>query len=1021
MTRAVDPCGHRSRLGWAGLLLALWGGDVPPASAQPVGASNAGPLPTDLKPADLSINYQVKVHRALGFVRGIEQTDDGYLWIASSFGLARYDGAVFTFFDSANTPAIKDDTIVALHKSRDGSLWLATARGGVVRFAEHRFTHFPVPVPITSSSLCCVKQDQRGDIWIGSNQHGLFRLEGDEFRPVPAGAGSPPAAVHTMFTTREGDILVGTGAGFVRIQRGRVEPVPAAELAGRSRSELVLAQSLLQGDRAWPATASVWDGLPGGKDFAPNAVAIDRDGAAWIGGEGLYRLADGKIREWSYADGLPSRNLNALFEDREGNLWVGHFGTGVTQMTRTPFIPFAYRRGLGGGAPFSVVETPGGAVWVSGSSFFSYFKDGQFRNFHQSESLPVWDLRSMAAGPDERVWANNQHGDVYELTPSSFIRHRVPGQSAGEFSTSLLVDRDGRLWSGSSLGGLLRWSGQTFERIATPEMGASGCTGPINLDFPCRHAINVIQQSHTGDLLLGTHGSGLWRRSAAGTTARLAAAALDDATVYALHEDQQATLWVGTDRGVFVFPAPGAGLAGPLHFTRADGLVSDGIFQFVEDGLGQLWMGSDRGIFHLRKGDFFARGRGARAKLDPVSFRAIDGIPSDEVIRRFEPHGVRTRDGRLWFATVAGLAIFNPPEKEPRPPQPRALLERVVLKKHEFTPPFGTDIPEVASGGGDLEFHYTAPSFASPHRVQFEYKLDGFDAEAIDAGPRRAAFYTNIPPGQYTFRVSARSAESGRSDAVATFTFRLRPMFHQTWAFFAAIGVLVIAAAFGLQRLRITRLKARYALIEGERNRIAGDLHDTLAQVFSAMGFQLDSAAGLAGEGAPVLKERLKRVRQMVAHGRLAARNVILNLRSERGDAPPGRGLQIMLEAIPPVYDSAQIAVNITGEARPIAPAIENELFHIAQEAVSNAIEHGKASLISIDLEYAADRIELWIHDDGLGFEARERGTEEPRFGLKGMKERAARVGGTFTMHTEAGVGTEIGVVISLVGNPKAT
>jgi len=960
-------------------------------------------LEAEFVPMGDGLSYRISVHRTLGFVRGITQTNDGYLWFATSAGLASYDGLNYSLFDSTNTPAFPEDTIFGLVRKRNDTLWFITDKGTLIeRSPEGRFTRHPAAPRRTGGPLCCLAIDDQENLWLGTIHEGVLRFANGKWDETPAIAPEQIGDPGNIITNARGQLLIRGNKAWWKVENGVARRL--VEQEGRD-TRTVLAFMLPKGGPG--PDAPVFDAI---RKRNVSTAMIARDGALWIVAGGLHRVTATQSTEYGQAQGVASLNIQALFEDRDGNQWVGHFGTGLTQMTRVPFQSLRPGPGgLAGSAGFSFTELDDGTVWLNGSGFLTVFRDGLLRNLMPSASWPTWSVRSIAASKGGWVWGNTTTSRLLRFNESVAITLQIPEAVPSEFATAIHGDNEDRLWAGSSHGGLVVFENNVGRRIPLPEIGPVGCAGPVSQDFPCAQAINILVPRRGGGWWMGTHGKGMWYRDTNGRVERMPGPQLENTAIFALHEDKTA-LWAGSDHGLYRWPLSDIA-SEATRLTRQDGLVSDGIFQILEDGIEQLWFGSDRGVFHIEKKALLEKMAGGPNKLDPVGYRAEDGLPSDEVIRRFEPHGLRSRDGRLWFAFVGGVAIFNPPEKEPRPNPPDALLERVVLKRLRLSGPLPGGRVTVPPGPGDLEFHYAAPMYSGAHRARFRYQLVGFDATPVEAGPRRDAYYTNLPPGDYEFRVWGHSAEGGVSKVAATLAFTLSPQLHQTWQFYAGLSVLAILLALGIQRYRIAQVQQRYAAVENERHRIARDLHDTLAQVFSAMGFQLDSVLGVANEEK--VKTRIKRVRQMVGHGRLAARNVILNLRSEQAKSPPGRVLQTLLEAIPPVYDSAQVAVTVNGEPRALPPGIENELFHIAQEAVSNAIEHGQANLVSIELEYTDDKVQLMVHDDGIGFSGEPSG-EGLGFGLKGMQERAQRAGATIKVHTEPGVGTEVDVAVTL-------
>jgi signal transduction histidine kinase len=409
-----------------------------------------------------------------------------------------------------------------------------------------------------------------------------------------------------------------------------------------------------------------------------------------------------------------------------------------------------------------------------------------------------------------------------------------------------------------------------------------------------------------------------------------------------------------------------------------------------------------------------------RLSLAELARRARDGatplavarygppdVPSDETLGTWDPPALRLRDGRLVFTMTSGLAVVDRsgPAAAPLPVR----IEEVLAGDRPAAPPLGGPL-SLPAGGGPLELRFTAPAFAAPGRVRFFHALEGVDAGWVAAEGRRTARYTGLAPGTYTFRVRAESDDGARAPGEAAITLHLPPRWWQTLPFRA----LLVAATFGLAalafRLREARARARFGLVLDERRRIARELHDSLAQVFTGLALQLDALA--RGAALPEgLRDRLDRLRATVTEGRRAARTAIWNLRADTGSS---RALERALEELARQYEGANVAVTVEGTAAPLPLAAENELLLVAHQAVSNAVEHARARHIGVTLEYAPGRVALWVRDDGAGFAAAEAEGAEARghFGLLGMRERAARAGGRLVVESSPGVGTEVGVVI---------
>lgn len=970
------------------------------ALASTTSLAQAGPQ--EWHTLDLDLQYRINVHRTLGFVRGIAQTPDGYLWFGTSFGVARYDGVRFAFFESANTPEIKDDHVQSLISDGQGGLWIGTQTGGIVQFKDGRFHTVPIDGIPNDADLNSVDLDDQGTLWVGTRRFGLLKYRDGTWGRVP----ELGIAVNRSVRGYGNALLFAIDDHWWRVKDGQITKVQDVRPTGSAYENTpFLLREVLPPSTAWDSP--LFDPI---RDAHLQASSVADDGTVWLGVGGLTRIANGTRRTFRVSDGVASENVLTIYQDSESNVWAGHYGTGLTQMTRVPFFNFSMREGFGGGAAFSLAQTRAGTIWISQSSGLTEVQGQKFRNWSTDDQFPAWAVRTLVVAPDDSLWMLMLDQGIGHFVDGKITTYALPQTPKTNAITALTVTRANEVWGAMGRGGLVKLVDDKLIEVAVPELGTPGCNGPSSVEFPCEQSVNSLVEANDGGFWMGTTGRGLWKRDKQGRSVAVQPEQVGNALVYDVLEEGNGALWVGTDRGLFLIRDGRA-----TAFTRKEGLASDGTFSILDDAHGRLWLCSERGVASVRREEFEAVVAGQAQRVDPVIFRALDGLPSDEMIRRFERSALRAQDGRLWFAAVAGVAVFQPPEKVSVPPPPVARIERVVLKRKQFTPPFPEAEVEVAPGQGDLEFQYTAPAFGAPHRLRFRYKLEGFDRDWVRAAERRSAFYTNIPPGRYTFKVVAERPESGASPVTASFGFTLRPTFFETFWFYLALGGALLLLAVLVQRLRIRAVQAKFQAVLDERNRIARDLHDTLAQVFSAIGFQIDSVIGLVAQGQALPKDRLKRVRQMVAHARLAARNVVWNLRQSEGDESSIRSLISKLEAIPPLYDSVRIVVSSPDTQRFLPAAVENELFHIAQEAVSNAVEHGKAGLISIELEIASDELELLVHDNGVGFEPRPpEQADEPRFGLRGMRERASRIGAQMTMHTEPDVGTEVSVKVKL-------
>src|SRR2546421_4229189 len=370
------------------------------------------------------------------------------------------------------------------------------------------------------------------------------------------------------------------------------------------------------------------------------------------------------------------------------------------------------------------------------------------------------------------------------------------------------------------------------------------------------------------------------------------------------------------------------------------------------------------------------------------------------------PADWRSADGKLWFSTIKGLAMIDPEKIKLNDQPPPVAIEQIRVDDDPIAP---AQTIELAPGKSRLDFYYTALSFVAPEKDRFKYKLEGFDGDWIDGGTRRVAYYTNLRPGRYKFRVIASNNDGLWSPTGATFDLYLRPYFYQTYWFYALCALLLAILAWQLYRFRLKRIESQFAAVLQERNRIAREIHDNLAQEMLGVSVQLELVARTLPASAELARTHLDRVRVLVRHGIAEARRYVWDLRSQaldKNDLPTAlseTARRLTAET------AVQAKVEVSGTFRPLSQLIEGNLLRIGQEAINNAVRHGQPQNILVNLKFDARRVQLSVRDDGLGFDHKLSANGDGKhFGLVGMQERAAQIGGTLKINSRADEGTEV-------------
>ncbi len=762
-------------------------------------------------------------------VQAIAQTRDGYIWVGTQEGLARFDGISFTIFDRSNTPALRNNYIYALREDRDGTLWIGTNGGGLTRLKHGKFTTYTTANGLADDVVLSIAQDAGGDIWLGTGK-GVTILRGETLLAFKGHPSLADERVMAVLPDRDGGVWFGTSEnGLGRWHQGSFSRMTTAQ--GLSHNSI---WSLFQ-DRA----GALWVGTVGGglnrlqagqvtkftaKDGLNSdnvfGTLEDRAGNLWIAtdGGGLVRYQGGKFTSLTNAQGLSNDTTWPLLEDRQGILWVGTLG-GLNQLRDTLFTPFGVTEGLPEEVILTVSEDRSGALWMGGNGKgLSRLKDGKLTVFTRADGLPHDSVRSVYPDRAGNVWVGTIAG-LGRLSNGRFRNYsEVDGLSNLKIA-AIHEDPDGVIWVGTFGGGLNRMEGGRF----TSFKRGDGLAGDRVL---------VITDRRAGGLWIGTDGDGLSLYHNGKFTNYTTRDGLVDDHIEALYEDAEGTLWIGTGGGGLGRFRDGRFTT----FTTRHGLFDNLGHQILEDGMGYLWISTNRGIQRVSKRTLDNVAAGRAASVQATLFGVGEGLRSREANGASQPAGWRGADGRLWFPTMNGVVAVAPERAGGKLSEPQALIESATTN--------GVGIAAIAPnqgpGRGSLVFRYTALEFNNPEGLRFRYQLESFDEDWINAGERRSAYYTNIPPGKYRFRVSAASGGGPWGPPVATMAFDLLPRWYQTVWFkgLAAVATLALLAAAHLLRSRqlrrrtheLTALVRERERAEDEVRRLNADLENRVAE-----------------------------------------------------------------------------------------------------------------------------------------------------------------------------------------------
>jgi ligand-binding sensor domain-containing protein/signal transduction histidine kinase len=926
-------------------------------------------------------------------ITALAQTRDGYLWIGTQQGLARFDGATFVVFNSAQIPAFKSDHISALLAEAEDGLWIGTAGGGVTHCRGRQFENWSVLNGLSSDMVTSLAAGTEGDLWVGT-VYGLNRLQAGRVTTYTSAEGLPGVGVLALATDGQGRLWVATEEGLAVFAQGKFQLV---ESLGVRTEQLMVDR---EGD-LWAGSRSfgLWHAQQGHSALEQvpalsqvTAVGRSASGAVWVGlgTEGVQLVQAGKTNAVE-CPALESP-VTCLYEDRESNLWVGTDGGGLLRLTPRQLVTFTRKDGLPGDTLNALMEDGTGRLWVgSQSGEVLVYETNHFARVQLTEravrSAPVLAL---CGGADGAVWLGTRGNGPLRYQQGNLTVPLLGDSPLPAVVTALFVDREAGLWMGTEAEGVIYRRERTTRRYST----SNGLS---------RNEAICIAQTPDAAVWLGTRGGGLnriWTNevSTFGRPEGLASEA-----IRALHVDKEGDLWVGTSAGLSLYQEGRF-----FTYTRRHGLVDDLISQIVSDDWGRLWLGCNRGLLRVARRELLEVAAGQRAWLTCVPFGTQDGMVNPECLGGRQSAALKDHAGRLWFATERGLVRVEPSPPTAAPRLPTVLVERAWLNEEEVVsdPVTGRGEPvrqervRVPPGNAKLELQYTATTLRAPEKTRFRYRLEGFDPEWVNAGENRRALYSRLAPGEYRFRVVACNEEGEWNLEGASLGVVVLPHFWQTALFKVVVGMTAVGAVGGMLWLRRARQKG----LERLRLRIAGDLHDDLGSNLSSIALlsrRIRRHTALPGAARGELEE----IEQIAQQTTRAIRDIIWFIQPDRDTLGElVRRMQEVATLMLAEVDCAFTVADLPASGR-ISPEFRRNVFLVFKETIHNIVRHAQCSRVEIQVGVAGESLSVMVRDNGRGFSLNLPASGN---GLKQMQLRMARLGGQCVVQSEPGQGTKV-------------
>ncbi|MBV8114297.1 MAG: hypothetical protein JO300_06115 [Silvibacterium sp.] len=964
-----------------------------------------------------------------GFTKGaiysIAQTPDGYLWLATEFGLVRFDGVRAVPWQPPAGQQLPSSFIFALLVGRDGTLWIGTTKG-LASLRDGRITRYP---ELTGRPVISLLEDRQGTVWAGEWVASGGKLCSIHNQAIECYGkdGSLGPGVLRLFEDKKGDLWATGARGFWHWKPGppRFYPLPknvVKDHAVQSMAEdenglLIGGPGLrrLSGDRLedylLPASA---------KGLTVMRMLRDGDGALWIGlfGGGLVHIHNGRTDMFSRLDGLSGNMVNSVFQDREGSVWIAT-SDGLDRFRAFAVPTYAAGQGLsfsGGGA---VLAARDGSIWAGAVKGLARLDKGQVTIYRGAKTevsgLDAKAVREIVqANFPESFYAifQDRNGRIWAATPVGlgYLEgdqfHSIPGVHT-RIVVSIAEDRARDLWVDDQDNGLFRLrDGIVVQKIPWPELGVTS--------YPWRLAVDPVN----GGLWIGISGSGVAYFRDGQIRARYTSAdGVGEGIVNDLHVDRDRTLWAPTEAGLSRIKDGHV-----ITLTSRNGLPCDTVHWMEEDDQHSIWLYTACGLVRFARADLDAWSGDPRRILKISVFDSTDGVRVLGRSTGFAPQVSKSPDGRIWFSALDGVSVLDPQHLPFNKLPPPVHIEQITADHKTY------DVTSDANGSvrlpplvRDLEIDYTALSLVAPEKVLFRYKLDGWDRDWQDAGTRRQAFYSNLPPRRYRFRVIACNNSGVWNEAGSSLDFSVAPAYYQTAWFRLSCVAALLALLYAFYRLRLYQqarlLNVHFEARLAERTRIARDLHDTMLQSFLGVMLKLHTIPYIPNLPA----EARKRLEGILEQGQEAineGRDAVHGMRSStviKNDlacalATVGETLAAEQNGQSPV----DFRVVVEGESRDLHPILRDEVYRIAREATINAFRHSGAGRIKVEISYDRKQLRVRVQDNGKGIDTHflDGGGREGHFGMPGMQERAKLAGGKLTVRSKLDSGTEVELTI---------
>jgi signal transduction histidine kinase/ligand-binding sensor domain-containing protein len=934
----------------------------------------------------------------------ITQTSDGFLWFLSlPADIYRFDGTRFVPWHlPAGAPIDRSMNIFADHT---GGLWVLGPRDMVRLNGASVSSHFQLEGGMFQS----VAEAPDGSLWVlDDNPDAPLCHVTDTLKCFGKADGIPPSRIRSVLADGNGGFwLGGRNGGLIHWYAGTSETYKVgSEIFSMARSPNGTLWLGLSAEGPGQGLQQLKDGavkpfvIPpfNGSGFDIGALMFDHDGNLWVGtkAKGIFRVHGNAVEHYDRTNGLSGDSVYALFEDREGIVWAGTT-SGIDSFRDPAVVTFSQVEGLGKDLPAGILASRDGTVWVANAGSLDHIVNGNVSSIRTGKGLPGEQVTRLLEDRADNLWVGIDDG-LYLFKDGRFRRLPEPNHQPLGMVIGLIEDTDGNIWAEC------RGKSQKLVRIR---------------DFQVREVFPAPQVPAAWMLASDPHG-GIWIATRKGDLVLFREGVQHKFSLnpngknpapHKILAQTDGSVLAAYDDGLVEFREGKV-----QRMTTKNGLPCDFVISFIQDKEKRWWLYSRCGIVEFSDSDLQKWWSNPEAVIQTRIFDTFDGAQPN--IAAFNPAD-SSPDGRVWFTSGVVVQMVDPSVLAKKLPPAPAYIESVIVDRKEFA---ATDKLTLSPHPRDLQIDYTSPTFSIPQRVKFRYRLDKYDRDWHEAGTRRQAFYTDLPPGRYSFRVMACNSDGVWNESAAKLDFSIAPAYYQTNWFRVLCSFLFLAVLWAVYQWRVRRLQKQFeTTLEarvGERTRIARELHDTLLQSFQALLPLFQVGIKKLPEGAvdsrKTLQLALDRASEAIGEGRDAIKGLRMSTIEKNDLAMAIQTIGEEFAAGENGQNSISFQLMVEGTPRNLHPILRDEVYRLATEALRNSFRHANAKNVEVEIRYDEKYFRLRVRDDGKGIpsDVLSRDGREGHYGLPGMRERAKLVGGKLTIWTELDSGTEIELVI---------